>query len=390
MNKKLFWVFALSSAVYFTQGIEALPSQGLFYYLKETLRFSPEKIMLISSIITLAWLVKPIIGYLIDNFFSKRIWIFIALAFDIILALILGLSQLPIIILVSMLIINSTNAAFRDVAVDGIMCVEGKKQNVTGKIQSIQWLSISIAGLITGIGGGYIAEKWGYRMGFLCLVPVYLAVGLIAYLYKEEPCGINTSSTLFLDLKKLFTNKNLLIVGLFIFLYKYSPSFGTPLFFIQRDTFKWSKIWIGVLGTIATIFSIIGSFLYYKFSQRINIKKWLFFSVFLGAITTLSYLYYTPVTAVIYDIVYSLLGMFIFLMVMDFMARESIKGLEATSFALLCSISNLALVTSNLSGAFLLPRVGLKWLIILSALTSFLCLPLINKISINIKSKVSS
>ncbi len=390
MNKKLFWVFALSSAVYFTQGIEALPSQGLFYYLKETLRFSPEKIMVISSITTFAWLVKPIIGYLIDNFFSKRIWIFIALAFDIILALILGLSQLPIIILVSMLIINSTNAAFRDVAVDGVMCVEGKKQNVTGKIQSIQWLSISVAGLITGIGGGYIAEKWGYRMGFLCLVPVYLAVGLIAYLYKEEASGTNAPSTLFLDLKKLFTNKNLLIVGLFIFLYKYSPSFGTPLFFIQRDAFKWSKIWIGVLGTIATIFSIIGSFLYYKFSQRINIKKWLFFSVFLGAITTLSYLYYTPVTAVIYDIVYSLLGMFIFLMVMDFMARESIKGLEATSFALLCSISNLALVTSNLSGAFLLPRVGLKWLIILSALTSFLCLPLINKISINIKSKVSS
>ncbi|MGB4521210.1 MAG: MFS transporter [Candidatus Omnitrophota bacterium] len=387
MNKKLFWVFALSSAVYFTQGIEALPSQGLFYYLKETLRFSPEKIMVISSITTFAWLVKPIIGYLIDNFFSKRIWIFIALAFDIILALILGLSQLPIIILVSMLIINSTNAAFRDVAVDGVMCVEGKKQNVTGKIQSIQWLSISVAGLITGIGGGYIAEKWGYRMGFLCLVPVYLAVGLIAYLYKEEASGTNAPSTLFLDLKKLFTNKNLLIVGLFIFLYKYSPSFGTPLFFIQRDAFKWSKIWIGVLGTIATIFSIIGSFLYYKFSQRINIKKWLFFSVFLGAITTLSYLYYTPVTAVIYDIVYSLLGMFIFLMVMDFMARESIKGLEATSFALLCSISNLALVTSNLSGAFLLPRVGLKWLIILSALTSFLCLPLINKISIN---KVSS
>ena len=75
-----------------------------------------------------------------------------------------------------------------------------------------------------------------------------------------------------------------------------------------------------------------------------------------------------------------LLGMFIFIMVMDFMARHSIKGLEATSFALLCSINNLAGVSSNLSGAFLLPLIGLKWLIVLSALTSFLCLPLIRKI----------
>jgi hypothetical protein len=115
-------------------------------------------------------------------------------------------------------------------------------------------------------------------------------------------------------------------------------------------------------------------------SQRIKIKKWLYISVFLGAITTLSYLYYRPVTAVIYDVLYSLIGMFIFLMVMDFMARNTVPGLEATSFALLCSISNLALVASNLSGAFFLPLMGLKWLIILSSLTSFLCLFLINKI----------
>ena len=169
-------------------------------------------------------------------------------------------------------------------------------------------------------------------------------------------------------------------MSLFIFLYKYSPSFGTPLFFIQRDVFKWNKIWIGTLGTLGTVFEISGAILYYKFSQKINIKKWLYISVFLGALTTLSYLYYTPKTAVLYNILYSLIGMFIFLMVMDFMARNSVKGLEATSFALLCSVNNLAMTASSLSGAVLLPKLGLKWLIVLSALTSFLCLPLINRI----------
>jgi len=381
MNKKLFWVFALSSAVYFTQGIESLPSQGLFYYLKETLNFSPEKIMVIGSITISAWLVKPIIGYIIDNFFNKKIWIFLALLLDIISVLFLGLLSLPLIILITMIILNSTNTAFRDVAVDGIMCIEGKKYNATGKIQSIQWISISVAGLLTGIGGGYVAEKWGYKGGFLSLIPIYLLVGIPVFFYKEDKTLENkTSATLFVDLKKLFAHKQLLIIGLFIFLYKYSPSFGTPLLFIQRDEFRWGKIWIGVLGTISTAFGIIGSIIYYKVSQKINIKKWLYISVFLGAVTTLSYLYYTPLTAVVYDVLYSLIGMFIFLMVMDFMARNTISGLEATSFALLCSISNLALVTSNLSGAFLLPLIGLKWLIVLSSLTSFLCLPLIKKI----------
>ncbi|MBU4345916.1 MAG: MFS transporter [Candidatus Omnitrophica bacterium] len=380
MNKKLFWIFTLSSAVYFTQGIEGLPSQGLFYYLKETLHFPAEKIMFISSITISAWLVKPVIGYIIDNFLNKKAWIFLALLADIILVLFLGLISLPLVLLISMIVLNSTNTAFRDVAVDGIMCIEGKKYNATGRIQSIQWIAISVAGLLTGIGGGYIAEKWGYHAAFLVLIPIYLLVAIPAYFYKEETPQNKTPTTLFSDLKKLFAHKQLLIVGLFIFLYKYSPSFGTPLFFIQRDTFKWGKVWIGTLGTISTAFGIIGSIIYYKVSQRINIKKWLFFSVFLGAVTTLSYLYYTPATAIIYEVVYGLVGMFIFIMVMDFMARSTIKGLEATSFALLCSISNLALVTSNLSGAFFLPLIGLKWLIVISSLTSFLCLPLINKI----------
>ncbi len=381
VKKKLFWIFALSSAVYFTQGIEGLPAQGLFYYLKETLHFSPQKIMLLGSITTVAWLVKPIIGYIIDNFFNKRAWIFIALALDIILVLFLGLIALPIIIVVMLLIINSSNAAFRDVAVDGIMCVEGKKNNTTGKIQSIQWISISIAGLLTGIGGGFIAEKWNYRVAFLYLIPVYLLVALPAYFYQEENAAQDKpSSTFFIDMKRLFSDKKIIIICLFIFLYTYSPSFGTPLLFIQRDVFKWSKIWIGTLATIGTVFQIIGALFYYRFSQKIKIKKWLFFSVFLGAVTTLSYLYYTPMTAVGYDIIYSLIGMFIFLMVLDFMARSSVKGLEATSFALLCSVNNLAQVASSFSGAILLPLVGLRWLIVLSALTSFLCLFLIKKI----------
>jgi MFS family permease len=381
VNKRLFWVFSLSSAVYFTQGIEGLPSQGLFYYFKEGLGFSPEKIMLISSIITFAWLVKPFIGYTIDNFFNKKVWIFISLALDTLLVLALGIVSFPTALLVGFLLFNSANSAFRDVAVDGIMCMEGKRYTATGKIQSVQWISISVAGLITGIGGGYVAERWSYKAAFLLLIPVYIAVAAIAYFYREmdepHPRG---PSALITDLKEIVADKRMLIVGLFIFLYRYSPSFGTPLFFIQRDTFKWGKVWIGMLATIGTLFGIVGSVLYYRFSQRINIKKWLFYSVFLGAVTTISYLYYTPVTAVVYDISYSLIGMFIFLMVMDFMARSTITGLEATSFALLTSISNLSMTASNLSGAYLLPIVGLKWLIVISALTSFLCLPLIKRL----------
>ena len=148
--------------------------------------------------------------------FAKEL---VALGFDIVLVILMGLLQLPIFIIIAILILNSTNAAFRDVATDGIMCVEGKAYKITGKIQSIQWISISVALLFTGIGGGYIAEKWGYQAGFLCLVPVYLLVGIPTYFYREPVGGENSAkkTTLF-ELKKLFTDKRLLIICLFIFL----------------------------------------------------------------------------------------------------------------------------------------------------------------------------
>jgi MFS family permease len=380
-KNRLSWVFALTSAVYFTQGIEALPSQALFYYFKETICLSPQRIMFLSGIVAGAWLVKPLIGYLIDNALNKRVWIFLSLLASIIFALALGTAAyLPIAALVALLLLSSASAALRDVSVDGIMCVEGKKYQATGRIQSVQWIAISLAGLAAGVGGGFLAQRFSYQAAFLLIIPVYLAAGLAARIYKEQGCLPAAKRSFTTEMRQLFADKKLLTAAAFIFLYRYSPSFGAPLLFVQRDGFHWSKEWIGLMSGLGTAFEICGAVLYYKFSTRIRIRKWLFFSVFLGAMVSLSYLYYTPLTAIIYNVAYGLLGMFIFLALMDFMARSSTPGLEATSFAFLCSVSNLALVASNLSGAWLLPLVGLQWLIVLSALASFLCLPLIKRI----------
>ena len=142
---------------------------------------------------------------------------------------------------------------------------------------------------------------------------------------------------------------------------------------------------MGMLGAITSAISIIGSLLYFKYGKKINIEKCLFWSVFLGAFTTLCYLYFTPVSAVLYGIVFSAIGMFIFLNIMTFMARSTIPGKEATSFALLCSINNLSSTFSSLMGAYLYPKIGLNSLICISAITSFLCLPFIKYLKINEK-----
>jgi predicted MFS family arabinose efflux permease len=414
INKKLLWIYLLSSAIYFTQGIEGLPGLSLFFYLKEKLGFTPEKIMYIGSITGLAWLIKPLWGYLCDNFLSNKKWIILSLLGSISIAGYFGLTSfLPLTLLIVLLSLASFNAALRDVSVDGIMCIDGKETDTCDKIQAIQWTSITIASILVGLGGGYIADHFTYKIGYLCLIPIYLIIMGIVLRYKStvpknstlEPRCINCLHYETCDLsdynicsyykqqkihlleticsyKELFTNKGFLIACLFLFLYKYNPSFGTPLSFIERDIFKWSGQWMGSLGAIVSCFEIGGAIIFFKMCKKINIKKWLYISVFLGAITTLFYLHFTPITAILYGILFAVLGMFVHLIVMSFMAKSTIPGKEATSFALLCSISNLAGTSSLLSGAFLFPKIGLQPLIIVSSLTSFLCLPLIKRLEI--------
>jgi predicted MFS family arabinose efflux permease len=139
---------------------------------------------------------------------------------------------------------------------------------------------------------------------------------------------------------------------------------------------------MGIIGAISGVISIIGSIIYYKFSKKLNIKKILYWSIFIGAITTICYLYFTPVSAIVYSCLFSIIGMFIFLNIMTLMAKSTIKGKESTSFALLCSINNLAGTCSTLVGAYLFPLIGLKFLIIISAGTTFLCLPIIKRLEI--------
>jgi predicted MFS family arabinose efflux permease len=411
MNKKLLSIYLLSAATYFTQGIENLPGLSFFLYMKEQLHFTPEKIMYIGSLVGICWLVKPLWGFLCDNFLTQKIWVTISLLGSIVIAFFFGLSPflaLPIIIL--MMFMGNWNSALRDVSVDGIMCVDGKKENKCDKIQAVQWTSITVSSIIVGLVGGYIAEHYNYKIAYLALIPVYLIILFIVSRYKTsksselQSCGscrhedycdkedyhycsnyqIKKKNLLkeILSYKELFTNKKFLIACLFLFLYKYSPSFGTPLAFIERDSFKWSAQWMGILGAIISVFEIIGAILFFKYCKKINVRKWLYISVFLGACITLLYLYFTPITAIVYGISFAIIGMFVHLIVMGFMANSTISGKEATSFALLCSISNLSGTFSSLTGAFLFPKIGLSWLIILSAITSFICLPLIKKLEI--------
>lgn len=392
MNSRLKWIYILSASIYFTQGIEGLPSMSLFFYLKETLHLDVSKIMYLSLITSIAWGIKPIYGYLIDNYLTKKKWIIISLIGSLCICLFLGLTNFLILpILILMMSTMSLTTAVRDVSNDGIMCIEGKESNSCDKIQTIQWTAITIASIFVALGGGWIADHFNYKLAYLCLIPIYLIIIAIVLRYRttspknSTPCESVKKPTILQTIcsyKELFTNKQFLLGAAFLFVYNFAPGFGTPLMFIQRDIFKWSGTFMGMISALSSGLGIVGAIFYFKYSKKLNVKKCLFYSVFFVGVTNLCYLYFTPVSAIVYSCIFSVLGMFIFLNMMSFMAKSTLSGKEATSFALLCSVNNLAGTASTLVGAWLFPLVGLKVIIVLATCSAFLSLPILKRLEI--------
>ena len=362
MNKNIRWLYILAACLFWLEGVENLYFQPLFYFFKETLHYSESTIMYLTSSISVAWLIKPVFAYFINCFSTKKMWLIVPGVLSILLSGILGWFVLPIWGLIIFLALHSGQSAIKNIAFNGIMCIEGKKHGLTGKIQSIEWGTLTIASILVGVLGGWMAQHFSYQICFLCLIPFYLIVLLFTFKYREEKVILEQKYSFRVIWSEILNDKRLLLLCLFIFLYNLAPSIGTPLMFIQRDTFHFSKIFIGWLGTIGAGCSVIGSLLYYHFSKRINFHKCIFWSVFISAINSLCYLYYTPVTCVVYDVTNSVIGMFVTLLLLDFCAQRTKVGFETVSFALLCATMNLTNAFNNVLGGFLsvIKIIGVK------------------------------
>jgi MFS family permease len=390
LNKNnLIWIYILSASIYGCQGLEGLVSLPLFAYFKETLHLDASSIMYLSLIVSICWGIKPLWGIFIDNYLTHKKWITLSLIGSTLICFFMGINNfLSLPLLIILMSAMSLTTAWRDISLDAVMCVQGKATDNCDRIQTIQWTALTIAGIFVALMGGYIADKFNYKIAYLCLIPVYLIIIGIVAKYKGSEIRetqLTQKPTLIqsiLSYRELFTNKQFVLGALFLFVYNFSPGFGVPLQFIMKNSFHWSYSFMGIISAISSGFGIIGAIIYFKYCKQINIKKCLFYSVFFIGITNICYLYFTPVSAIIYSCIFSVLGMFVFLNLMAYMAKSTLPGKEAVSFALLCSVNNLSGMFSTLVGAWLFPLIGLKVIIILASLSAFLSLPILKRLEI--------
>jgi MFS family permease len=392
--------------VYFMQGLgqaSGLVSQPMQFFFKEALGLDPAQVTEYLSILTFPWIIKPLYGLLSDYVplmgYRRKTWLMTmngiaALGF-------LWLSGLtaPAMIVTAMML-TAFGTAASDVIVDALMVEKGKALNATGRFQSVQWFWFYVAAIGTSLVGGYLCSiftptkalsiaamitglaplsvltaSWfiikeekaavnlkGLKQTFVkplsAVKPLYLVLGAVALIAGFVYFGTTAIWALpFLVALFALRTKTLWFVAAFIALWNFSPSFGTPFYYHMVDTLKFSQDFIGQLGAISAVGSVIGALAYGRYFAKKTFKFQLIFCVITGVIGTLAYLSliapsaHAMAIAVGLNLVFGVTGMVAVLTVLTVAARACPEESEGFTFAALMSINNAATQVSAIVGA---------------------------------------
>src|SRR5689334_19267333 len=133
--------------------------------------------------------------------------------------------------------------AFQDVVTDALMVQVGQPENMTGRFQSAQWGAVYLAMIITAFAGGALADQ--ARAGTLSYQKIFaigavlplLTAALTFFLVQEPKIRRDENKPPFIE---VFKNSKIWLFSLFLFLWTFSPSFGTPFFYYCVDTLKFT------------------------------------------------------------------------------------------------------------------------------------------------------
>jgi MFS family permease len=367
---------ALFAIVYFAQGMWNLPSQTMAIVLKERDALSAAHVADFMLISTLPWLIKPAYGLLSDfvPLFGRRRKSYFLLASGLASAAGFMLAVLPYHDywrMAGLFTAMGFGLAFTDVLTDALMVENGRARGLTGAFQSVQWFSIYAASILVGVLGGHFAETRNLHAAFLLAACFPLVSFAMATLFIREPRS-RVDREAFLETWKAIRGaaraRELWIVAGFIFFFNFSPSFGPAFLYYQTDVLKFDQQFIGILGSLSSVGFMVGALIYAPLSRRMPLKRIIIWAIGVSAVATFSYLLYRDRTsAIIIDTSFGVLAMLTQLALLDLAAKACPPHVEATFFALLMSIYNLAVQLSTNVGARLYDRIGFTGLVFVSA-----------------------
>jgi folate/biopterin transporter len=408
-NEPTLELFAILS-VYFVQGILGLARLAVSFFLKDDLGLSPAQMGALTGIAAIPWIIKPLFGFLSDGLplfgYRRRSYLILS-------GLLGSLSWLVLATMVNSvwgvtltLLVTSLSVAVSDVIADSVVVERAQQESLrkAGSLQSLTWGTAALGGLITAYFSGLLLEQISTRTIFVITACFPLLVSFSAFLIGEEKPALpslknplaNTKNQL-QQLGQTIRQKSILLPTIFIFLWQATPSADSAFFYFTTNELGFEPEFLGRVRLVTSLAGLIGIGLYQKFLKTIPFRPMLGWCTVISCLlgfTSLILVTHSNRAIGIDDhwfslgdsLVLTVIGQVAFMPVLVLSARLCPKGIEATLFALLMSIWNLAGLTSQELGALLTHWLGvtetnfdyLAPLIIITNLTTLLPLLLLN------------
>jgi predicted MFS family arabinose efflux permease len=371
--------------VYFAQGFAdlaaGLANLPIQYLLKERLGLSAAESGVFWAVVGFGWTMKPLYGFVSDLFplvgYHRKSYLVIMAALGVAGWLTLAVAPPHYILVLTVCALCAATLAFCDVMTDALMVETGRPVGLTGSFQAIQWAAMSLALVLAQFGGGYLATHATPQTVFLIAAAFPLLTLLATVGFVQEPrvrTNYKRQQDTLVALQEAIRSRTLWLVVIFLALWNFSPSLGTPLLYYLTDVLGFSKVFIGTLGALSNVGGILGALWFFVYLRAVSLSRLLYISVALGVVSTLCFVgLIGPKSAVVLFAVSGIFTQITHLAVLDLAARSCPARAEGTVFALLMSTLNISKSGGNVLGGWLYDHTGLVPLIVVSAAFTALC-----------------
>jgi MFS family permease len=370
--------------------------QPLTHYLKESLAWTPVQIATSLAVLDVPWIVKPLYGMLSDflPLFSYRRRSYLLLANAAAIAAFLWTTQvLAPASIVFALLLTSIAMAISSTVCGALLVENGQKHNASAAFINQQWLWFNVAVMIaTAVGGELIeylspAGAFHAAAAIAAIAPFAIVVSCL-WLVDEQPARVDIVEfrAALRGFLATFRSRTLWLIAAFLFLYYFSPGFGTPLYFHMTDHLRFSQGTIGLLSSVNAGGWIAGGLIYRYLLHRMAPRALLNLSIAGGTLSTLAFLgLIDEASAIVVYFLSGVTGMIANIATLTLAADHCPKRSEGFAFAALMSVINLASPLSDTIGAYLYQHAfngRLAPLIVVSAAATafvFVLVPLLDR-----------
>ncbi|MFO8040345.1 MAG: folate/biopterin family MFS transporter [Sodalinema sp.] len=401
--------------VYFVQGVLGLARLAVSFFLKDDLGLSPAETSALLGIVALPWMVKPLFGFISDGLpifgYRRRPYLILSGLLGTLSWLLLATVVTRPWQAIAAISLGSLSVAFSDVIADSLVVERARQesQGDAGSLQSIAWAASAIGGLITAYLSGFLLEIFSSRSIFLITASFPLIVSGVAWLISEQPTGNREAcgnrnrpdfsgvTQQIQQLKAAISQKSIWLPTAFLFLWQATPTADSAFFYFTTNELGFQPEFLGRVRLVTSLASLVGIWLFQRFFKAVPFRKIFLWTTILSAVLGMSALLLVTHAnrAIGIDdhwfslgdsLILTVMGQLAFMPVLVLAARLCPSGVEATLFAVLMSVSNIAGMVSYELGAVLMHWLNITesnfenlWLLVmLTNLSTLLPLPFIH------------